>query len=103
MSEIEEVSIDVRDVDHSWFEGVKVFLDRDSDRYYLPRESMERLGELDPDTGDAWLIDGVVEARADEIEVDGQVVPCWSVSCARLIVRPARTHVRRGNGDLSRG
>jgi hypothetical protein len=98
MKDIEEVSIDVRDVDHSWFEGVKAYLDRDFDRYYFPRESMGRLGELDPDTGDAWLIDGQVEAKAEEVEVEGQQIPCWSVGCARLIVRPASNRVRRG-GD----
>ncbi len=32
MSDIEEVSIDVRDVDYSWFEAVKAYLDRDFDR-----------------------------------------------------------------------
>jgi hypothetical protein len=102
MSEIEEVSIDVRDVDYTWFEGVKAYIDRDLDRYYFPRESMERLGELDPDTGDAWLIDGHVEAKADEIEAESGRIPCWAVGCARLIVRPASSRVRRGGGGLSR-
>ncbi len=64
---------------------------------------MERLGELDPDTGAAWLIDGHVEAKADEIEVDGQQLSCWSVGCAQLIVRPASNRVRRGGTGLSRG
>lgn len=103
MSDLEEVSIDVKDVDYSWFEGVRAFLDRDFDRYYFPRESMDRLGELDPDTGDAWLIDGHVEAKAEEIEVDGQRIPCWSVGCAQLIVRPASSRVRPGGNGLSRG
>jgi hypothetical protein len=103
MSDIEEVSVDVRDVDYSWFEGVQTYLDRNFDRYYFPRESVDRLGELDPDTGNAWLIDGQVEAEADEIKVDGRVIPCWSVGCARLIVRPAKARTRRDEGDLSRG
>jgi hypothetical protein len=103
LRDIEEVSIDVRDVDYSWFESVKGYLDRDFDRYDFPRQSMERLGELDPDTGDAWLIDGQVEANADELEIDGQRIPCWSVGCAQLIVRPASNGVRRGGSGLSRG
>src|SRR4051812_34924055 len=86
---IEEVHIDVRDVDYEWFRGVKAFLDRGSDRYYLPRESAERLGEIDEDTGDFFLIDGQVEAKADEIEVEGVEVPVWTVACAQLKVRPA--------------
>jgi len=89
MSQIEEVTIDVRDVDYEWFRDVRAFVDRDRDRFYLPREAAERLGEIDPDTGDAWLIDGRVEAKAEEIDVDGGLVPCWSVGCDQLIVRPA--------------
>ena len=86
MGNIEDVSIDVRDVDYSWFEGVRAFLDRN----YFPNKSIDQLGELDPDTGDAWLIDGPVEAKAEEIEVDSQGIPCWSIGCAQLVVRQSR-------------
>jgi hypothetical protein len=96
MTDVEEVSIDVRDVDYSWFEGVKAYLDRDFDRYYFPRESVERLGELDPETGNAWLIDGQVEAQADGVEVEGKEIEAWSIGCAQLIVRPASAKARRG-------
>ena len=100
MSDIEEVSIDVRDVDYSWFEGVKAYLDRDFDRYYFPRESRERLGELDPDSGDARLLDGLVEAKTYEIDIDGQHFPCWSTGC---LVRPASKRVLRGGNGITPG
>ena len=103
MGEIEEVSIDVRDVDYTWYEGVKAYLDRGIDRYYFPLASMERLGELDPDTGDAWLIDGQVEAKTEEIEIDGRRILCWSVGGSQLIIRHASSRVRRGGNDLSQG
>jgi hypothetical protein len=51
---------------------------------------VERLGEIDEDTGNAWLIDGLVEAAAHEIIIDGRSIPVWSTGCDRLIVRPAR-------------
>ncbi len=86
---IEEVRVEVLDIDHEWFRDVRAFLDRASDLYYLPRESAERLGAIDEDTGDFFLIDGRVEARADEIEVAGVTVPVWTVACAQLRVRPA--------------
>src|SRR5262249_22989785 len=92
---MEEVRIDVRDVDYEWFRDVKAFLDRDLDRYLFPQESADRLGEFDEDAGCYYLIDGQVEAKADEIESDGQHTACWSVSCAQLIVRPASDLVRR--------
>jgi hypothetical protein len=88
---MEEVRIDVRDVDYEWFRDVRAFIDREFDRYYLPRESAERLGEIDDETGDFYVIDGRVEAKADEIEVDGQRMPVWSIGCGDLIVRPAAT------------
>jgi hypothetical protein len=90
MADIETVSIDVRDVDHEWFVEIAAFLDRGSDRYYFPRGSVERLGEIDDDTGNAWLIDGRVEAATDEIVIDGRSIPVWSTRCDQLIVRPAR-------------
>jgi hypothetical protein len=58
MADLEMVSIDVRDVDHEWFRDVDAYLDRDLGRYYFPRESAERLGELDEETGNFHLIDG---------------------------------------------
>lgn len=90
MSQPEVVRIDVRDVDYSWFEDVKAYLDRGFDWYHFPRESAERLGEQDDETGSYFLIDGHVEARADEIEVDGESIPVWTVGCSQLIARPAR-------------
>jgi hypothetical protein len=83
---VEEVRIEVRDVDYEWFRDVRAFLDRD--RYHFPLESAERLGELDEETGDFYLINGQVEAKADEIEVDGMKTPVWSVGCGQLTVRP---------------
>ncbi len=94
MAVIEEVRIDVRDIDYEWFRDVKAFIDRESDVYFFPRESVDRLGEADEQTGDCYLIDGQVEARADEIEVGGSPIPVWSVSVGQLITRPAaKSHV----------
>ncbi len=59
---MEEVRIDVRDLDYTWFEDVRAYLDRDADCYYLPKESADRLGEPDDDSADYFLIDGRVEA-----------------------------------------
>jgi hypothetical protein len=86
---MEEVIIDVRDIDYTWFIGVQAFLDRDADLYYLPRESADRLGEPDDETGDYFLLDGQVTARADEIEVAGVRVPAWSVGTTQILTRPA--------------
>lgn len=94
MSRYEEVSIDVRDLDYNWFEGVKAYLDRDCDLYYLPLESVERLGEPDEENGNYYLTAANVEAEADELEIDGKAIPVWSVGCAKLIVRPARAAAR---------
>lgn len=91
MAQPEEVRIDVCDVDHEWFRDVAAFLDRDSDRYFFPRDSAERLGEIDDETGSFFFIDGQVEAKVDEILVDGQRLPVWSVGCGQMIVRPAKT------------
>lgn len=101
MTNLDEVRIDVRDVDYEWFRDVKAFLDRD--RYLFPRESAERLGEADEGSGNFNLIDGQVEAEADEIEVDGRPLPVWSVDCANLIVRPSSERAKRNESDLSRG
>ena len=54
-----------------------------------PRESAERLGGIDENTGDSFLIDGQVEARSDEMELDGERLPVWSAGSGRLIVKPA--------------
>jgi hypothetical protein len=86
---MDEVRIDIQDVDYEWFRDVKAFLDRDSDLYYFPRESAERLGEIEEETGDFYFIDGQIEAKADEIEIDGSRIPVWAVGCGRLTVRPA--------------
>lgn len=90
MSLYEQVSIDIRDLDYRWCESVKAYLDRDYDRYYFPLESVERLGEPDEENGNYYLTAANVEAEADELEIDGTVVPVWSVGCGQLIVRPAR-------------
>jgi hypothetical protein len=87
---MQAVRIDVQDRDGAWFEGVLAYLDRELDRYFLPRESAERLGEYDPETGNYVLLDGLVEAQADVIEVDGRVVPGWSLATTQLLVRPVR-------------
>lgn len=87
---MERVSIDVRDVDYEWFRAVDAFLD--GDRYHFPRESAERLGEADEETGGFFLIDGQVEAHAGEIEMDGERLPVWSVDCGQLTTRPATAY-----------
>ena len=85
-----EARIDVRDVDTNWFEFVRVFVDRDFDRYLFPRESIERVGELDSDDGAYYLLDGAVTAEQDEIEVDGVMFPVWAVRIGSLVTRPSR-------------
>lgn len=91
MKKLDKVNIDVLDRDRTWFEGVIAYLDREYDNYYFPLESVERLGELDEESGNYYLIDSDIEAEAEEIEVGGQTVPAWCVGCERLIVRPARS------------
>jgi hypothetical protein len=88
---MEEVRIDVRVVDYGWLRDVRAFIDCEFDRYYLPRESAECLGEIDDNTGDFYLIDRRVEARTDEIEVDGERLPVWSINCGEFTARPAVT------------
>ena len=102
MIDIEEVSIDVRDIDYSWFEGVKAYLDRDYNLYHLPRESVERLGEV-VETGDAELIDGHVAAKAEVIEFDGRSIEAWTIGCGDLVIRPASDRVRRDGSGIARG
>jgi hypothetical protein len=91
VEDIEMVRIDVRDVDTNWFEDVVAYLDRGLDLYYLPRESAERLGEFDEETGNYWLIDGRVEAISSDIEFGGTAVPAWEISVTQLLTRPARS------------
>jgi len=90
---VEEVCIDVRDVDYEWFREVRVFLDRVSDRFYLPEESVQRLGEQDETTGDYFLLDGQITAANVEIQVEGQRMTVWTVPTSHLRSRPAE---RRG-------
>lgn len=80
--------IDVRDLDYTWWEKVKAY--RDGGKLLLPRESVERLGEIDPATGDAHLIGGFVEAKASGVEIDGVETPVWSVGLEQLVTRPSR-------------
>jgi hypothetical protein len=100
--DLEEVLIDVRDVDYTWFVDVIAYLDRDFDKYYFPRESAERLGEPDEETGDFYLIDGRVQAEADQIQVNGVSIEVWCADCGQLIVRPARKPQQPGSTGLSR-
>lgn len=86
---MEEHFIDIRDLDTEYFEGVRVWLDRGLDRYYLPQESAARLGEASED-GNYALLDGSVIAEAAEIEVGGQTVLAWGVPTNQLVTRPSR-------------
>lgn len=88
---IEDHVIDVRDIDpYRWCEGVRAFLDRSTNDYFFPLESIERLGEPDEDdSGSYWLLDGAVEAEAAEIEIAGQPVPVWRVPVGMIVTRPA--------------
>lgn len=88
---MEQHRIDVRDIDpHRWCEDVPVFLDRSADVFYFPKDSIDRIGEPDEESGNYWLLDGRVEAEADQIEVDGEPVPVWTVRVGELVTRPAR-------------
>ena len=88
---MEQVRIDIRDLDYRWCEDVELFFERDFDIYYFPRESAERLGELDEESGNYYLTAANVEAEPDEIEFDGQRIPVWSVRVGNLVTRPARS------------
>lgn len=88
------VFLDVRDLDGSWWERVAAY--PDAGDLHLPRESVERLGEIDPATGDAWLVDGTVAARATVVTVDGAAVEVWAVGAGQLTARPSRGRGGRG-------
>lgn len=87
MGDVEEVRIDVRDLDYTWFEGIRAYLDRRTGCYHLPRESVDRLGEVDQGTGLALLIDGHVEALPASLHLDGSIIPAWTVRDGDLIIR----------------
>lgn len=77
-------------MDYTWFEDVQAYLDRDHDLYHFPQASAERLGEVDDETGNFYLIDGLVEATPDEVDIDGATIPVWSVEVTQLLTRPAK-------------
>lgn len=85
---MKQTLIDVRDLDYTWFERVEAF--RDGGTLHLPRQSVERLGEIDPATGDATLISGFVDAKAGTVQIAGADVPVWSVGLDQLTTRPSR-------------
>ena len=88
---MEQHRIDVRDIDTEWFVDVAAYLDRQLDLWYFPLASIERLGELDEEgSGNYWLLDGRVEAEADELEVNGSRIPAWSVRVGQITTRPAK-------------
>jgi|LNFM01.1.fsa_nt_gb hypothetical protein len=87
---MEQVHIDIRDLDYRWCEAVELFFDRGLDIYYFPRESADRLGELDEESGNYYLTAANVEAEPDEIEIEGQRIPVWSVRVGNLVTRPSR-------------
>ena len=91
---MKQTLIDVRDLDHTWWEKVEAY--RDGGTLHLSRASVERIGEIDPATGDALLVGGFVEARAGSVEVDGVETPVWSVGLEQLVTRPSRP--ARGEG-----
>ena len=66
---MKKVSIDVRDLDHTWWEKVEAY--RDGGQLHLPRASVERIGEIIPATGDASLISRFVEAKAGTLRIGG--------------------------------
>jgi hypothetical protein len=86
---VEEHTIDVRDIDTEWFVDVRVFLDRARNRYLFPAESVERLGEAEPEDGTYALLDGQVIAEPEETEIGGIPYAVWSVPVGRLVTRPA--------------
>lgn len=86
---VERVMIDVRDVDYTYWEDVSAFLAPDG-YYHFTKESAERLGDLDDESGNYLFLDGVVEAHSDYLFVDGQKVKTWSVRTEELTARPSR-------------
>jgi hypothetical protein len=87
---MEEHLIDICDVDGQYFVDVRVWLDRAADRFYFPRASAERLGELAAD-GNFYFLRGEVEAVPEEVNVGGLQLPAWGVSVGRLRIRPSST------------
>lgn len=83
-----KVSLDVRDLDYTWWGRVEAF--QDGGRFFLPLSSVERLGAVDPETGDARLIDGHVTAEATSALIGGRPVDVWSVGATELPARLSR-------------
>jgi hypothetical protein len=90
---MEEHFVDVRDPDTKYFERVRVWLDRATDRYHLPEESAARMGEPAED-GTYLLLDGTVVAEPVYVGADGDTVKVWTVPVHRLVTRPASPNVR---------
>ena len=92
---MKQTLIDVRDEDYSWWEKVEAF--RDGGTLYLPRASVERIGEVMEDGG-ALLIGGFVEAKAGTVEIGGAETPVWTVGLEQLVTRPSRAPRGEGRG-----
>jgi hypothetical protein len=89
---MEEHLLDVRDIDTEWFLGVTAYLDRGNDLWHFPKDAVERLGEPDADgSGSYWLLDGRVEAVANEVGVDGTLRRVWTVPVKQVVTRPAQS------------
>lgn len=82
------VLLDIRDVDHSWWEKVEAY--QDAGTIHFPCRSVNRLGEIDPATGEALLVSGMVEAKPGVILIDGVDVPVWSVGAGQITARLSR-------------
>jgi hypothetical protein len=89
---MEEHLIDICDVDGEYFVDVRVWLDRSADRFYFPRASAERLGELAAD-GNFYFFRGQIEAVSEEINIGGVQQPAWGVSAGALRTRPSAPRV----------
>ena len=90
---MEEHFVDVRDGDVGYTERVRVWLDRVTDRYHLPRESAERLGKPAAD-GTYHLFAGTVIARPIFVGFKGDTVRVWTVPVRELATRPASSVLR---------
>ena len=90
---MEEHFVDVRDLDTEYFERVRVWLDRATDRYHLPKASADRLGEPAED-GTYLLLDGTLVAEPVYVGHNGDTVRVWAVPVHRLTTRPASPVVR---------
>ncbi len=86
--EPEPVLIDVMDVDRSYIQGVRAYLDRDLDVFHLPRESARRLGRPADDGVDFLFVADWVVAKADVIQVAGKNTRVWTVPVSQLVTRP---------------